>query len=303
MKQTDRITEQAATLPGEEGVRFYRQHGYYITPKILADDVLDAALNAIESFYAGERDRAPPDGAAPGWERRDGSDILRKNDFASIQRDEFAALVRYPLIGATAAALVGEPVRLWVDQLLYKPPDSPEVQGNVGWHTDRQYWQCCTSADMLTAWIPLRDCSATDGTMTVIDGSHRWSDNTDDIGFDTLNFRTQSLDGLEQFFDANEHAIVPVPIEMKRGQVSFHHCKTIHGSGPNRSVLPRIALAVHLQGASNRWRKHVYRMPDGSIKQHDLEVICRRQNGVPDYADPAICPLLWPRNDRPTVET
>ena len=34
-------------LPGEEEVAFYEEHGYYVTPKVLPDDVIDAADAAI----------------------------------------------------------------------------------------------------------------------------------------------------------------------------------------------------------------------------------------------------------------
>ena len=284
--------EQIKLLPSDEDVDFYRRHGYYITDKILPEALLDAALAGTERFYAGDADRDPPAGSTPGWKPEDGAHVLRKNDFASFQLDEFSALVRYPLLAAAAARLVGEPVRLWADQLLYKPPDGPETEANVGWHIDRKYWQCCTSTDMLTAWIPFRDCGETEGTVTVIDGSHQWPDNTGN-----LDFRTQDLDELESRFNTGSQPVVKTPIVIRRGQVSFHHCRTIHGSGANRSDSPRIALAVHLQGASNRWREYVYRMPDGSIRKHDVEVLCRKKNGVPDFTDPAICPQLWPRED------
>lgn len=283
------IENNAGRLPGDAGVAFYREHGYFVTGKILPDDILDAALAAVEPFYAGETDHPAPAGASPGWCAADGDRVLRKNDFASFQMDALAALVHHPELGAAAAQLAGEPVRLWMDQLLYKPPDRPDAKTRVGWHTDRRYWRCCTSTDMLTAWIPFGDCSARDGTLMVVDGSHRWPDNAD-----AGDFRSQELDELEQHFVTDGHPVVKVPVELERGQVSFHHCQTLHGSGPNRGARPRIALAVHLQGASNRWCEFVYRMPDGSTHRHDLEHMCRLVGGVPDFADPKLCPQLWP---------
>jgi hypothetical protein len=288
-----RVGEHSSdALPSNEAVRFYQEHGYYIANNLFPDYMLDAAAAAIERFYRGERDRAPPAGAGSGWKPEDGTQVIRKNDFASLQLEALGALVRYPSLGAVAARLAGESVRLFADQLLYKPCDGPETQANVGWHTDRQYWRCCTSTEMLTAWIPFGDYGEKDGTLTVIDGSHRWSENNDSLDFVKLNFRSQNLDQLAGWFDAPHRQVVKVPLEMMRGHVSFHHCKTIHGSGPNYGPLPRIALAVHMQGVSNRWCEYVYRMPDGSIQKHELEIMCRKVGGVPDFADPAICPEL-----------
>lgn len=276
-------------LPDEGDVEFYHQHGYYVSKIILPDHLLDAAIAGSGRLYAGDTDRPLPDGSDDGWIAKDGNAVLRKNDHPSFQLNEFEVLVKYPLLGGVAAKLAGEPVRLWTDQLLYKPPDDARATANVGWHTDRQYWKCCTSEDMFTAWIPFRDCTVKEGTVTYVDGSHRWPDNTS-----KLNFREQNLEEPEIQFNTGNQAIVEVPIELKRGQVSFHHCMTIHGSGPNLSDMPRVALAVHFQGKSNEWCEYEYIMPDGSIKKHDVEIMVRKKDGVPDFTDPAICPTLWP---------
>jgi hypothetical protein len=273
----------------QKAIEFYREHGYYRSDAIIPVELLDSALDAIGRFYAGIADHAAPPGITPGWKPGDSDLALRKNDFASFQVDALAALIRHPPLGEIAAHLVGEPVRLWVDQLLYKPPDQPGVEGNVGWHTDRRYWRCCTSTEMLTAWIPFYDCSEREGTLTVMDRSHQWPDNAD-----SADFRDQDLDSPEDRFVTGSQPVTKVPVELRRGQVSFHHCLTMHGSGPNKSDLPRVALAVHMQPASNRWREFIYRMPDGTTRNHDVEVLCRRRDGVPDYTDPAICPQLWP---------
>jgi ectoine hydroxylase-related dioxygenase (phytanoyl-CoA dioxygenase family) len=37
----------------------------------------------------------------------------------------------------------------------------------------------------------------------------------------------------------------PVPAVLKRGQASFHHPLTVHGSFPNRSARPRRAVALN----------------------------------------------------------
>lgn len=284
--------EQLSLLPDDGDVAFYRRHGYYISKEIIPEEMLDAAIFGTEQFYAGHPDHPPLPGADRGWCREDGQEVLRKNDHTSFQIDAIDALVHYPLLGAVAARLLGEPVRLWTDQLLYKPRDNGEVRANVGWHTDRQYWRCCTSEEMLTAWIPFRDVAARDGTLTVIDGSHLWPDNTFQ-----LNFREQQFREQESLFHTGGSEVVTVPMALKRGQVSFHHCKTIHASGPNHGELPRMALAVHLQGKSNSWQPFDYVMPDGTVKKHDIETLVRKRNDSPDFADPTICPYLWPVPD------
>jgi ectoine hydroxylase-related dioxygenase (phytanoyl-CoA dioxygenase family) len=50
---------------------------------------------------------------------------------------------------------------------------------------------------------------------------------------------------------------------LRKGQMSFHHCRMIHGSGVNRGDRPRTSIALH------------------------------PANGHPDYSDPAAFPVLW----------
>ena len=280
---TDTTKTDTALLPGPEDVAFYRAHGYWISPVIVPGEVLDAGQRGMDRYYAGDYDESPRgvDGFRPEQARG-----LRKNDYASLRVRELADLVAYPLIAATAAVLSGAPaVRLWHDQLLYKPVDEPGVPANVGWHTDRQYWLSCSSDEMLTAWVGFHDVDEAGGSVSFVDGSHRWD-------VDGLDFFVQDRDRQADKLARQGHEVTMRPTRMRRGQVSFHHCRTVHGSGPNRGPEPRRSLAIHLQPADNRWRRYV--TPDGTVARHANNGLVRQVDGVPDYTDPRICPLLWP---------
>lgn len=281
--------EEATLLPGDDDVAFYHDHGYWQTGKIFTDEEINAAVTGSERFYAGERnDFPPPHGREipEGWVPDQG-DGLRKNDYASLQNRPLAALVRKPLLGAIAARLAGAPIRLWHDQLLYKPPTQGAGSANVGWHTDRQYWRTCTSDNMLTAWIPFHDSFEEQGTITMIDGSHRWPDMADELDFFNVD-----LNALEARFNSKGEAIVKVPMNLPKGHVSFHHCRTIHGSGPNRGTTPRRSIAVHLQDDANRYRE--FRDARGNLAGHVNNRLCLTVDGHPDFTDPEVCPPLWP---------
>jgi ectoine hydroxylase-related dioxygenase (phytanoyl-CoA dioxygenase family) len=276
-----------SVLPSEADVAAYREHGFWLSDVVLRDEMLDAAERGMQRFYAGERDRPGPASLErDGW-RPEHGDGLRKNDYASLRIDELAALVAHPAIGAIAARLSGAPcIRLWHDQLLFKPVDATGRPANVGWHTDHQYWQTCTSLEMLTAWVPFHDVDATSGSITFIVGSHRGR-------ADGLDFFDQDLNRQETALAAAGRALVKVPAVLKRGQISFHHCRTVHGSGPNHSGKPRRSLAIHLQPSDNRYQRHT--LPDGTSARHRNDDLCRRTGyGTPDYTDPALFPVLWP---------
>jgi ectoine hydroxylase-related dioxygenase (phytanoyl-CoA dioxygenase family) len=265
-------------LPTDEEVAAYRRDGFYIAEDVIPADVLDAAEEGMARFYAGDHD-APFPGTTSfdhiDWTPEHGN-VLRKNDFASLMVTELAGLVRFPAIAAIAARLSGATqIRLWHDQLLYKPPGVGSIVGNVGWHTDRQYWQCCTSTSMLTAWVPFHDCDEATGGVTFVRGSHEW-EQTDLDAFD------QNLDLLESRVGPGA-AVEKVTPHLRRGSLTFHHCGVIHGSGPNVSEQPRRSIAIHLQPGDNRYAGTGYH------RSHEL---AREVDGAPDYTDPRLFPLL-----------
>lgn len=47
-------------LPPDEDVLFYREHGWYMSGKLLSDNEVDTLVDASERFYAGHRDRTLP---------------------------------------------------------------------------------------------------------------------------------------------------------------------------------------------------------------------------------------------------
>ncbi len=275
---------QGRTWPSQADIGHFNACGWVVTsPDFVPEDLLDEAAEAVEAYYLGERDRHLPVHGFLDWHPEDGGG-LRLNDYVSLQSDSLRKLACWPEIGRAAAALVNAGcVRLFHDQLITKPPSIPGADTTVGWHTDKSYWKTCSSERMLTAWIPLQECSESSGPIAVVDGSHKWQ-NTEWMS----TFIVQDFASIEARLG---HPIQPRPLLLKRGQVSFHHARTIHGSLANRSGGFRTALAVHIQDEENVYT----RSGDGGKAVHMNDVLCRRRlDGTPDYGDPSICPRLWP---------
>jgi hypothetical protein len=142
-----------------------------------------------------------------------------------------------PAFLMAASQLLEGPVRFWHDQLFCKPAHHGGV---VAWHQDYSYWTRTQPMQHLTCWMALDDSTTENGCLYYVPGSHRWNllpvtglaGNMDEI-------RTVlTPEQLEQFH--------PVPIELKRGQCTFHHPLTVHGSYENRSERPRRATLVNV---------------------------------------------------------
>ncbi|WP_225848892.1 phytanoyl-CoA dioxygenase family protein [Streptomyces sp. HPF1205] len=289
--------DELALLPDDDEVAFYAEHGWYLTKKLLTDAEVDALTAASDRYYAGERSRTlpvrPPRLAA--WQPSDGP-VQRHNDYVHYESDPIAQVLRKPLIGAVAARLAGaQEIRVFQSTLILKPPVAAEPSNIVPWHFDKHYWATSTSERMLTAFIPFHDCDEEMGTLTVVDGSHRWQETGRDDSM-TRHFAERDKDELERVLAANaaynNAAIRKVPLVIPKGHMSFHHCLTYHGSGPNRSDRPRRAISFHLQDGGNEYR--AYTLRGGGRAEYNHDVLVRRlPDGRPDYADPAFCPVLW----------
>ena len=286
------VPDQRLLIPSDEDVAFYRQHGWYRSKRVLPEALLDHAFSGIQRHFSGERDwDLPPTSGFSDWKPGDGNTV-RNAEVVALQNAEVRTLALHPILGAIAARLTGSStIRYFADTLVDKPGILPETESVVGWHTDRAYWGTCTSDSMLTMWIPFQDCTVEMGPLLYIDGSHTWS-GTEDM----RTFRCKDLRGLEKQFP-DKLPMTKIPMTLRRGELSVHHCRLIHGSGPNTSGTPRLALAVHLQDAHNRYRRY---NNEKGIPWHIFldDLASKLKDGSPDYSDPTIFPLLW---EQPSV--
>ena len=293
--------EERSLLPSDSDVEFYAEHGWYLSKKLFTDDEVDELVAASERYYAGERDRTlpvrPPRLAY--WDPSQG-DVQRHNAYVHYEHDGLARLLRKPLIGAVAAALArAEEIRVFQSTLIYKPPIAAEPTNVVPWHFDKHYWSPSTSDKMLTAFIPFHDCDEEMGTITMIDGSHRWQEIRRDDSM-TRHFAEREGSDLERLLAENaaynNASVVKVPMIIPSGHMSFHHCRIYHGSAANHSPRPRRAISFHLQDGENAYRPFV--LSTGEVLTYNHDVLVRRlPDGRPDYGDPEFCPVLWRNPD------
>lgn len=268
----------------QEARAFYQHHGWYVADVFSAED-MDELEYQIERFYAGEHDRVLDVLLSRDW-TPDKGNVMRQNDYLSLRMEGVRETLIGSSIGRLAAALAGtDSIRLFHDQLIHKPPLLPSTA--VGWHTDKAYWATCSSDDLITAWIPLHDCDQEIGPLVVVEGSHRWPDISDD-----RSFHSQDMARLNPAIRERFEAARKVTMTLRRGQVSFHHCQALHGSHPNRSRRARTSLSVHLQDAANTYRRAPTLAGTDTVHQNDM-LCCRDAQGLPDYADPDVFPVLW----------
>jgi ectoine hydroxylase-related dioxygenase (phytanoyl-CoA dioxygenase family) len=142
-----------------------------------------------------------------------------------------------PAFLVAASQLLDGPVRFWHDQLFCKPAHHGGV---VAWHQDYSYWTRTQPMAHLTCWIALDDSTRDNGCLYYVPGSHKWN-------LLPITGLAGDMNEIMTVLDEEQkQAFRPVPIELKRGQCSFHHPLTVHGSYENRSDRPRRATLVNV---------------------------------------------------------
>lgn len=146
-----------------------------------------------------------------------------------------ADLARTLAILDAVESLLGPDLLVWSVELFIKEPGSPAT---VSWHQDLTYWGMRETDDEVTAWVALSDVSVEAGCMRFVPGSHRggMAAHEDTFAADNLLSRGQRIADVDETA-AVHGALAP-------GEMSLHHGRCVHASGPNRSADRRIGLAI-----------------------------------------------------------
>jgi len=221
----------------EEQVEFFRENGYLKGVRILNDDQVEILRAELEQLM---------DAAHPG---RRLFHEYHSNESTDPDRVLFHALGAWrvlpgfhdvlwnPAFLVPASQLLGGSVRFWHDQLFCKPA---RHGGVVAWHQDYSYWTRTTPLAHLTCWIGLDDSTRENGCLNYVPGSHKWPDLPKPVLTGEMEAIRSSLPKeLQNNFQ-------PVAVELKKGEGSFHHARTLHGSGPNDTPRPRRATVINV---------------------------------------------------------
>lgn len=269
-------TEQGAAARGR-----YERDGVYVWREPVIPAELIARTGAgMDALMRGEYET----GVAPQpsyWKPGDDPQKLVKIEMPQVANRVIMELVSHQGLGRLAAALTGAAmVQVWWVQMLIKPSAAADGTNSphVGWHQDRQYWQQWEEgSELFTAWVALSDVTAEAGPVKHVRGSHRWG-------------LLGQGDFYAQDYERQAHQIaVPegeqweeVEATLPPGGVSFHHQLMLHGSGANRSGVPRRSLAIHMRSEQSR--------PVGDLRK-----------GLTAFIDdPTYCPVIYGRPERPS---
>ncbi|MFO0949400.1 MAG: phytanoyl-CoA dioxygenase family protein [Planctomycetota bacterium] len=214
-----------------EQVAFYRENGFVRGPRVLDEHQIDVLREGLEKI----RERQNPRTVELYEVDADYVRAPEQNVFhclgAWMIDEGYHDILFHPAITVPVSQLLDTPrVRLWHDQVFYKPPRHPGV---VTWHQDYSYWTRSIPARHITCWIGLDDSTLESGCVQFVPGSHRWN-------LLPMVSLTKDMDAIRDVMTPEQLAqFKPVPMELKAGECSFHHSFTLHGSYGNNANHPR----------------------------------------------------------------
>ena len=209
---------------------FFAEHGWLVVRGAVALDRVRELERAVDEIY----DAHSPAPAGTVWE------------VAGVSRVSaaIAAHSRDADIAQRAAEVLGcARVKLLQDTVLVK---AAGTGGAVAWHQDHTYTGYLDPARAASVRLALTECDRSNGCLEVIDGSHAWGL----LGDVRALTESRIADALGPTL-ARWHDRV-IALELQPGDISLHHCLTLHASAENRSPRTRKTLITRLFDAACR---------------------------------------------------
>ena len=221
----------------DERLEFFRENGYLAGIRLLDERQVDVLREELEGLLDPE-DRGR--GLFYEYHSNESTDtktVLFHALGAWRIKPGFHDILWNPAFMVPASQLLDGPIRFWHDQLFCKPA---RHGGVVAWHQDYSYWTRTEPLAHLTCWIALDDASRENGCLHYVPRSHQWPLlPITGLAGDMDEIRTVLSDEQNKQFQ-------PIPVELHRGECSFHHGLTIHGSYENFSDRPRRATVINV---------------------------------------------------------
>ncbi len=229
-------------------VEEFRRNGCLIGGKVINDEDVEELRSELDRVIAahqagGFKDGEPQPVMISNLGGRDDAIVWQVVNIWEASPAFRRLLYSQPVIEALHQLTGHKNLQVWHDQIQFKPPKHGGINN---WHQDAPYWPIIKPETPVTAWIALDDVDESNGCMWMVPGSHMWGN----------HIKMLESNSQEKFFELGKDFTPPAdaqvkkvelkPWPVKKGEVSFHHSMTWHGSHKNNSDRPRRAIAIHV---------------------------------------------------------
>ena len=227
---------------------------FYKNGFVIFEDIINKRdLKKIESSYKDLFNEKYQTGVVPDkikWKKkRDKNNIPRSLCNVWKSDKNIAKVVLSKSLGKIAANLMGwKSTRLNQDSIIWVTPNA----GCINFHQDNPYQDWHTPGGVITCWIPITDTKENSGTLEYLIGSHKAK----------ISKRLKNFYGLNNYRSSIKNVIKKDRkkiqlMKLKRGSLVFHHGKTWHGSGYNKTNNDRISLSIHFMNGNSKFHPKI----------------------------------------------
>lgn len=274
----------------------YRANGWYLAEKIFSDADIDEMIAAVEEFYANKRERSLPANIQELFDWKPGMKAsVHTNEYIDYQKTVIRKHMLNPRIGEIAAKLMGVPEVFIFNTVLFAKPPTKD-HNETPWHIDQTYLDNFSTPNSVAAWIPLQDIGPNDSPLLMISGSQNWDFTEEDekIFAESMPYSSEPKRYTGFPLSKGKVDVDVVPLIMKKGQVSFHHIKTVHARCSNYSSESVSAITIHVQDGNNHFKPWNSSRSLYFCKNFSEQLYRKLPDGKPDFYDPDFCPRMWP---------
>ena len=252
---------------GEDALERYKKEGYIIIRQAFKAQFIEAARRELEAMtnsdrpnckvvmFEGEIRKYIDISATASGKPRGKKDSPKREDLAlgdtwrelpGISADlrakyvrkfsgfveehrALAAIAQHPALLKVVCLLADEPVNLFQDMAMVKPPGGREKP----WHQDHAYFNLPIDTSVVGVWIALDRVTRRNGCMHVLPGGHRLGPR--------LHFMRRDWQICDDEMFGENIAALPMNV----GDVFLFDAKLPHGTPANRSKAWRWALQFH----------------------------------------------------------
>ncbi len=211
----------------------YFEKGYLLVEKAVGDDWLER-LRAVTAAVIEESRGVGRSDAV--WDLEDGHSAdaprLRRLTSPNDHHPVYWELASQSVLPDIIADLVGPNVKYHHSKLNFKWARGGE---EVKWHQDISFWPH-TNYSPVTAGLYIYDCSVEQGPLCVVEGSHEGP------LYDQYNEAGEWVGCLSAADAADIDPAKIAVLDGPAGSITFHNCRAIHGSQPNRAARSRPLL-------------------------------------------------------------
>ena len=196
-----------------EQIKSFDENGYAVVEDAFTSDEIEKVLEKIDPFEFNVTEALK--GLDGGKFFISRAEEITFTTHLVTQSEELKQFSKHEVFTGICKDLVGDDVRLYWDQAVYKKPGTKD---EFPWHQDNGYTFIEPQA-YLTCWVALTDTDETNGCPCVMPGLHRKG---------TLHHETTDI-GYEIPLDSSDSVTLP----LKAGSIAVFSSLTPHRTGPN----------------------------------------------------------------------